>query len=74
MRRDWQEKKTIRIQQLSEIERENILAQRMEEVQRLEDKRNLDQMLRAQRTGDDAVSRAAKRKRSPSLSSLFPGD
>lgn len=50
---------------MSEIEREEVLAQRLEEMQRIQDKRNLDQMLRAQRNGGadaDAVARAAKRQ------------
>lgn len=47
--------------QLPEIEREAILAQRLEELQRIQDKRNLDQMLRAQRGEPDGVSKAAKR-------------
>ncbi|EGO26839.1 hypothetical protein SERLADRAFT_464355 [Serpula lacrymans var. lacrymans S7.9] len=51
--------------QMSEIEREGVLAQRLEEMQRVQDKRNLDQMLKAQkdRAGDfDTVSKAAKRQ------------
>ena len=46
---------------MPEVEREEILAQRQEELQRIQDKRNLDQMLR-DRTGggDDSVSKAAK--------------
>lgn len=48
---------------MSEIEREEILAQRQEDLQKVKDKRNLDQMFKAQRSGDpDAVSKAAKRK------------
>ena len=49
---------------LSEIEREGILAQRLEELQRLQDKRSLDQMVREQRgeTGDpDSIAKTAKR-------------
>lgn len=49
---------------LNEIDREEILAQRLEEMQRLQDKRSLDQMLREQRgeaADPDAVSKAAKR-------------
>ena len=51
-----------RLLELPEIEREDILAQRQEELQRIQDKRNLDQMLR-ERSGvtDDTVSKAAKR-------------
>lgn len=54
---------------MSEIERENILAQRQEEMQRIQDKRNLDQMLR-ERTGgaEESVSKAAKRTGDLSLS------
>ncbi|TFK52972.1 plus-3-domain-containing protein [Heliocybe sulcata] len=50
---------------MPEIEREEILAQRLEEMQRIQDKRNLDQMLRAQRNGgieSDSVAKAAKRQ------------
>lgn len=52
--------------EMSEIEREDILAQRLEEMQRIQDKRNLDQMLKAQSgrskaNGDESVSKAAKR-------------
>jgi RNA polymerase-associated protein RTF1 len=49
--------------QLPEIERENILGERLEDLQRIQDKRNLDQMLKAQTKGGDSesVSKAAKR-------------
>jgi RNA polymerase-associated protein RTF1 len=49
---------------MSEIEREDILAQRLEDMQRKQDKWNLDQMLKAQSSGVDAdsVSKAAKRE------------
>jgi len=53
---------------LSEFEREATLAQRQEEMQRIQDKRNLDQMLKEQtsRNGDrDSVSKAAKRSFPP---------
>lgn len=53
--------------QLSEIDRENVLAQRLEELQRIQDKRNLDQMLKAQRGDGDNVSKAAKRTFRPSV-------
>lgn len=56
--------------ELNEIDREEILAQRLEEMQRLQDKRSLDQMLREQRgeAGDpDAVANAAKRTFQPSM-------
>jgi RNA polymerase-associated protein RTF1 len=50
---------------MSEIQREEILAQRLEEIQRILDKRNLGKMLKAQtsQTGDDGErpSKAAKR-------------
>ncbi|KAH7919395.1 plus-3-domain-containing protein [Leucogyrophana mollusca] len=49
----------------SEIEREEILAQRSEEMQRIQDKRNLDAMLKAQkeRPGDsDSIAKTAKRQ------------
>lgn len=48
---------------MSEIDRENILGERQEELQKLQDKRNLDQMLKAQSKGmdGDSVSKAAKR-------------
>ncbi|THH18000.1 hypothetical protein EW146_g2928 [Bondarzewia mesenterica] len=48
--------------EMPEIDREEVLAQRLEEMQRIQDKRNLDQMLKAQKTGDgENVSKAAKR-------------
>ncbi len=47
---------------MPEIEREEVFAQRLEELQRITDKRNLDQMLKAQKDGDgDSVAKAAKR-------------
>ena len=48
---------------MSEIDRENILGERQEELQKLQDKRNLDQMLKAQSKcmDGDSVSKAAKR-------------
>ena len=52
---------SIRLMDLSEVEREEILSQRMEEMQRLQDKRNLEQMHKAQRGDADSVSKAAKR-------------
>ncbi|KAI0061235.1 hypothetical protein BV25DRAFT_1917187 [Artomyces pyxidatus] len=52
-----------RLMELPEIEREEVLAQRLEEMQRIQDKRNLDQMLKAQKGGDgESVSKAAKRQ------------
>ena len=54
---------------MPEIEREVVLAQRLEELQRITDKRNLDQMLKVQKDGDgDSVAKAAKR----ALSNTFP--
>ena len=48
---------------MPEIEREEVIAQRLEELQRITDKRNLDQMLKAQKEGDgDGVAKAAKRR------------
>ena len=47
---------------MPEIEREEVIAQRLEELQRITDKRNLNQMLKAQKDGDgDSVAKAAKR-------------
>jgi RNA polymerase-associated protein RTF1 len=53
-----------RLMQLPEIEREKILGERLEDMQRIQDKRNLDQMLKAQTKGVDSesVSKAAKRQ------------
>ena len=49
--------------EMAEIEREDILAQRQEEMQRILDKRNLDLMLRDRSgQGDEGVSKAAKRE------------
>ena len=56
--------KFVRLMQMSEVEREEVLAQRLEEMQRIQDKRNLDEMLRAQkdRANDfDGVTKTAKR-------------
>lgn len=48
---------------MSEIEREDILAQRQEEIQRMQMKSQLDQMVRDQSGArkDDSVAKAAKR-------------
>lgn len=55
-----------RLLEMSEIEREELLAQRQEEMQRIQDKRNLDQMLKAQSGHtEDSVSKAAKRESPP---------
>ncbi|KAF8581111.1 plus-3-domain-containing protein [Ramaria rubella] len=53
-----------RLSQMPEIEREELLASRQEELQRLQDKHNLDNMLKTQTGGADFehVSQAAKRK------------
>jgi len=52
-----------RLLEMPEIEREEVIAQRLEELQRITDKRNLDQMLKAQKDGDgDSVAKAAKRQ------------
>ncbi|KAF5372598.1 hypothetical protein D9758_005224 [Tetrapyrgos nigripes] len=51
-----------RLMQMSEFEREDILAQRMEEVQKIKDKRAISQMVNAQRTELDGVAKAAKRQ------------
>ncbi|KAI0265372.1 hypothetical protein BC834DRAFT_843621 [Gloeopeniophorella convolvens] len=52
-----------RILEMPEIQREELLAQRSEEVQRITDKRNLDQMFKAQKGGEgDSVAKAAKRQ------------
>ena len=53
----------LRLLSMSEIDRENILGERQEELQKLQDKRSLDQMLKAQSKGmdGDSVSKAAKR-------------
>lgn len=54
--------------QMSEVEREDVLAQRQEEMQRIQDKRNLDQMFRDRTgNGEENISKAAKRG-----SALFP--
>jgi hypothetical protein len=57
---------------MPEIEREEVIAQRLEELQRITDKRNLDQMLKAQKDGDgDSVAKAAKRT-SPNICPRTP--
>jgi RNA polymerase-associated protein RTF1 len=54
-----------RLLELPEIEREEILAGRLEEMQRLQDQRNLDAMLRVQKGQapdlEDSVAKSAKR-------------
>jgi hypothetical protein len=50
-----------RLLEMPEIEREEVIAQRLEEIQRITDKRNLDQMLKAQKDGDgDSVAKAGE--------------
>ncbi|KAI0767480.1 plus-3-domain-containing protein [Fomes fomentarius] len=59
------EEDRARLMEMSEIEREAILAQRQDEIQRFTDKRQLDQMFKQQsgRGGaEDNVSKAAKRQ------------
>ncbi|KAF8266895.1 hypothetical protein EI94DRAFT_1802384 [Lactarius quietus] len=52
-----------RLLEMPEVEREELLSQRQDELQRITDKRNLDQMLKAQKAGDgDSISKAAKRQ------------
>uniref|UniRef100_A0A0W0F0V2 Plus3 domain-containing protein n=1 Tax=Moniliophthora roreri TaxID=221103 RepID=A0A0W0F0V2_MONRR len=51
-----------RLMQMSEVEREEILAQRAEEMQRIHDKRALSQMVKDQRADGDSVAKAAKRQ------------
>lgn len=49
---------------MSEIERENILAERLEHMQKIQDRRKLQEMIKQQKNGlvdADAVSKAAKR-------------
>ena len=58
---------------MPEIEREELLAQRQDELQRITDKRNLDQMLKEQKAGDgDSISKTAKRAFTMALSSSNP--
>ena len=46
---------------MPEIERKEVIAQHLEELQCITDKRNLDQMLKAQKDGDgDSVAKAVK--------------
>ena len=53
----------VRLLDMPEVEREEILAQRQEELQRIQDKRNLDQMFRDHTGGgEESVSKAAKSK------------
>ena len=45
---------------MPEIEREVILATRMDEIQKFQDKRNLEALYRAQRGDSENVAKAAK--------------
>lgn len=49
--------------QLHELQREAILAERMEELQRIQDARRIQQMVRESQSqgGEESVSKAAKR-------------
>ncbi|KAG9307983.1 hypothetical protein JVU11DRAFT_12121 [Chiua virens] len=50
---------------MSEIERENILAERLEQMQKIQDRRKLQEMIKQQKNGlgdADAVAKAAKRQ------------
>lgn len=51
--------------QLPEIDRETILSQRLDEIQRFQDKRNLVQMLREQRGEMDSAAKGSKRQCNP---------
>ncbi|KAG7451546.1 plus-3-domain-containing protein [Guyanagaster necrorhizus] len=54
-----------RLMQMSEIEREEIITGRLEDKQRMLDKRAISRMVKDQRSGDmDGVARASKRQRS----------
>lgn len=46
---------------MPEIEREGILEQRLEEMQRFQDARNLDQMVKAQKGSEPEVPKVPKR-------------
>lgn len=49
---------------MSEVERENILAERQEQMQKIQDRRKLQEMIKQQKNGSgdgDAVAKAAKR-------------
>ena len=50
---------------MPEIEREGILEQRLEEMQRFQDARNLDQMVKAQKGGEAEAAKTPKRVYSP---------
>lgn len=49
---------------MSEVDRENILAERQEQMQKIQDRRKLQEMIKQQKNGSgdtDAVAKAAKR-------------
>ena len=50
-----------RLLAMPEIEREGILEQRLEEMQRFQDARNLDQMVKAQKGVETEASKVPKR-------------
>jgi RNA polymerase-associated protein RTF1 len=63
-----------RLMELSEIEREEIIAQRLEERQRLVDKANLNRLFKASAAAEkekDSVSKAAKRELAINLRCLL---
>ncbi|KAF9224867.1 plus-3-domain-containing protein [Gyrodon lividus] len=54
-----------RLLSMSEIDRENILAERLEQMQKIQDRRKLQEMIKQQKNGSndaDAVAKAAKRQ------------
>ncbi|KIJ63569.1 hypothetical protein HYDPIDRAFT_29363 [Hydnomerulius pinastri MD-312] len=54
-----------RLLSMSEIDRENILAERLEQMQKIQDRRKLQEMIRQQKNGPndaEAVAKAAKRQ------------
>lgn len=60
-------KEKMELEELPEMERESILAQRLEEMQRIADRHNLSKLMANRGDGgglaDDSVAQAAKRKR-----------
>lgn len=49
---------------MSEVDRENVLAERLEQMQKIQDRRKLQEMIKQQKNGSgdaDAVAKAAKR-------------
>lgn len=58
---------------MSEIEREDILAERQDQIQKMQMKSQLDQMVRDQSgRKDDSVAKAAKRTSHSSVAFEFP--